>query len=102
MKLENSIPGQTNISVLSREAAIRAVRDFAAARQIPAETWPSDIGVKNHKDLRTVSRSVPMPELARVAPDTEIDVLLQSPDGKRWIRVQLTPDGYPVGFQENQ
>ncbi len=89
-------------STFSRNAAFQAVTRFAAARHIDTTGWRASMGLNNsNKDLALVLRHVPSPLLETVATPLPAQVLMQSPDSRRWLRAEVTPRGQVIAFQQN-
>jgi MFS family permease len=98
---ESRLPNRME-SKFRRDDAIQAATRFAAARHIDTTGWRASLGLtQSHKELAVVLRTAPSPLLESVATPLPVQVLLQSPDGSRWLRAQVTPRGRVVGFQQN-
>ncbi len=98
---ESQLPNRTAVT-FHRDDATQAVTRFAATRHIDTTGWRASLGLNvTYKDLAIVLRAVPSPLLETVASPLPIQVLLQSPDGSRWLRASVTSRGQVIGFQQS-
>ena len=97
--LEDHFPHDRKFVSIGREQAVERATNFAQTLGVDARNWAPSISAESHKTVANLFRQVRLPALERIFAPATIDVTLTAPD-RRWITVNLSPDGRAIGFLE--
>ena len=95
--LEDRLPHERKFDSIGREQAIDLAHAFGQSLGIDARGWFAAASAESHSTVASLFQKVRPPSLQRVFAPATIDVSLTSQD-RRWVQVNLTPDGRVVGF----
>lgn len=99
--IERALPPRLDVSSIPQADAIRIARDFATSRGIDTGGWQSAVATQSSGDLVPVFRRNPGPLTSITSPST-LRVMLQDSNKNRSLRVDLTPHGRVIAFQESK
>jgi len=96
--LEDYLPHDPKISIVTRQEAVDAAVRLAARLGRDARAWTSTIAVERHDTSEDLLRRYPSPALERIVAAATIDILLRDPTQPQWVKVNLSPGGRVIGF----